>query len=115
MPPSPGSPCSGGSPDRSWTRCGRSRACAGPAVEPEDFTACPVLLAHPGADRWTPVELSTPFFDRLGGDKRLVVLEGCGHMPVEEPGLRQFAEALGRLAAGSTRRRSPAAPEGIDG
>lgn len=81
----------------------RTYLASAPEVEPEEFTACPVLMAHPGADRWTPVELSTPFFDRLGVDKRLVVLEGCGHMPVEEPGLGQFAEALRRFAAPNRR------------
>lgn len=69
-----------------------------PEVEPEQFTACPVLMAHPAADRWTPVALSMPFFDRLAVDKRLVMLEGCGHMPVEEPGLGQLAQALRHLA-----------------
>jgi pimeloyl-ACP methyl ester carboxylesterase len=57
-----------------------------PRVEPEDFDK-PVLLLHPGADRWTPPELSLPFFERLGGEKRFVLLENCGHAPVEEPGL----------------------------
>jgi alpha-beta hydrolase superfamily lysophospholipase len=57
-----------------------------PAVEPEQCTI-PVLLVHPGADRWTPPELSLPFFERLGGKKRYVLLENCGHAPVEEPGL----------------------------
>lgn len=65
-----------------------------PAVEPERFTA-PVLLAHPGADRWTPPQLSLPFFERLAGPKRYVTLENCGHAPVEQPGLRQLREALG--------------------
>jgi pimeloyl-ACP methyl ester carboxylesterase len=57
-----------------------------PRVEPEDFRK-PVLLLHPAEDRWTPPALSRPFFDRLGGEKRLVLLENCGHAPVEEPGL----------------------------
>lgn len=69
-----------------------------PRVEPEAFTT-PVLLVHPAEDRWTPVALSRPFFDRLGGEKRLVMLENCGHAPVEEPGLstmrREFLAFLG--------------------
>ena len=69
-----------------------------PRTEPEAFTK-PVLLLHPGDDRWTPPELSRPFFDRLGGEKRLVMLENCGHAPVEEPGLstmrREFLAFLG--------------------
>ena len=69
-----------------------------PLVEPEQCTI-PVLLVHPGADRWTPPELSLPFFDRLGGEKRYVLLENCGHAPVEEPGLstmrREFVAFMG--------------------
>lgn len=69
-----------------------------PAIEPEAFTK-PVLLLHPGDDRWTPPELSRPFFERLGGEKRLVMLENCGHAPVEEPGLstmrREFLAFMG--------------------
>lgn len=77
-----------------------------PEVEPEEFTACPVLMVHPGADRWTPVELSRPFFDRLPGKRRLVMLDGCGHMPVEDPGLRQMAEALRSFADEATSARA---------
>lgn len=65
-----------------------------PETEPEDFTACPVLMIHPAADRWTPVHLSMPFFDRLAVEKRMVMLDDCGHMPVEDPGLAQLARAL---------------------
>jgi hypothetical protein len=36
-----------------------------PEIEPSDFTVCPVLLAHPGLDPWTPIEISKPFFDNL--------------------------------------------------
>ena len=66
-----------------------------PDVEFEDFDLCPVLLAHPGDDRWTPTAVSTPTFDRIRGPKELVILENCGHVPVEEPGVRQFEEAVG--------------------
>lgn len=62
--------------------------------EPEDFDHCPVLLVHPALDPWTPVELSRGFFDRIAAPKKLVILEGCGHFPVEEPGRRQLQEAV---------------------
>jgi alpha-beta hydrolase superfamily lysophospholipase len=65
-----------------------------PVIEPEDFDLCPVLLAHPAADTWTTVEASRPFFDRIKGPKTLVMLENCGHFPIEEPGLSQLEEAL---------------------
>jgi alpha-beta hydrolase superfamily lysophospholipase len=58
-----------------------------PALEPEDWDRCPVLLAHPGDDHWTPTALSLKFFDRLPEPKRFVELENCGHLPMEEPGL----------------------------
>jgi alpha-beta hydrolase superfamily lysophospholipase len=79
-----------------------------PAIEPEDFDVCPVLLAHPGADRWTTLEASQPFFDRLKAPKELVMLENCGHFPVEEPGVSHLEEAaaafLGRLHPRATDR-----------
>lgn len=75
-----------------------------PAVEPEQFTTCPVLLVHPGADRWTPLPLSRPFFDRIVAPKRLLLLENAGHYPIEEPGIRQLIHALAELATGRDRR-----------
>ena len=65
-----------------------------PVIEPEDFDLCPVLLVHPANDRWTGVASSRPFFDRIKGEKTLIMLENCGHFPVEEPGITQL-----RLAA----------------
>lgn len=67
---------------------------ARPGVEPEAFTGCPVLLVHPASDRWTTVEASQHFFDRLQVNKRLVLLENCGHFPVEEPGVSQLRDAV---------------------
>lgn len=51
-------------------------------------------LAHPGDDRWTPTELSLRFFDRHAGPKRLAILDGCGHFPVEQPGVAQLEDEL---------------------
>jgi alpha-beta hydrolase superfamily lysophospholipase len=65
-----------------------------PAIEPEDFDLCPVLLAQPAADLWTKIEASRPFFDRIKGPKELVMLENCGHFPIEEPGLSRLEEAV---------------------
>ncbi len=65
-----------------------------PAIEPEDFDLCPVLLAHPAADPWTTVEASRPFFDRIKGPKELVMLENCGHLPVEEPSFSRLEEVV---------------------
>jgi alpha-beta hydrolase superfamily lysophospholipase len=65
-----------------------------PAIEPEDFDICPVLLAHPAADHWTTIEASRPFFDRIKGPKELVMLENCGHFVIEEPGVSRLEEAM---------------------
>ncbi|MGH3948462.1 MAG: alpha/beta hydrolase [Pseudonocardiaceae bacterium] len=65
-----------------------------PAVEPETVTEPEFLLAHPAADRWTPVELSARFFNRIAAPKKLVLLEGAGHFPIEEPGIGQLVDVL---------------------
>ena len=59
-------------------------------IKPEDFTACPFLLVHPGDDHWTDIELSRMFYDRLACEKELHILEGAGHFPVEKKGLIQL-------------------------
>ncbi len=64
-----------------------------PAIEPEDFDICPVLLAHPGEDRMTDIALSRAFFERLACEKQMVVLEGASHMPIEHPGIDQLQSA----------------------
>lgn len=78
-----------------------------PAVEPEDFDACPVVLAHPAADAWTPLELSLRFLHRLPSrQQHVVLLERAGHFPVEQPGLDQLADVLSdRLTAAGIRVR----------
>lgn len=68
-----------------------------PALEPEEFNVCPVLLAHPAIDPWTPLELSQRFFDRIRAPKELVVLRGCGHFPMEDPGRGELKAALQRF------------------
>lgn len=66
---------------------------------PDAFDRCPVLLAHPADDVWTPVAISDPFFERLAVPKRRVLLEGCGHFPIESPGLAQLQAALAEFLA----------------
>jgi len=65
-----------------------------PALEPEQFDVCPVLLAHPGVDRMTEIAQSRRFFDRLAAPKRMVVLDGASHMPTEHPGVDQLEAAV---------------------
>lgn len=63
-----------------------------PAIEPEQFDLCPLLLVHPEDDRWTPVDLSLMFFNRLKCTKKLLMLQNGGHFPVEEPGIYQLED-----------------------
>lgn len=77
---------------------------------PEDYRGAPVTLVAPDADAWTPAELSQRFLQRISGPTRTVLLENCGHYPIEEPGLTQL-EAVGReivrrLVSGSAAERA---------
>lgn len=66
-----------------------------PAMEPEDFDVCPILLTQPDEDRWTPLHLSTPFLNRIKKvDVEVVHLENGGHYPVEQPALNQMHDAI---------------------
>lgn len=68
-----------------------------PEVSPEQFSQCPVLLVHPELDPMTPIRFSHPFFDRLVVDKECIILEGAGHFPIEQPGLKQLEVAVLRF------------------
>ncbi|SFF28714.1 Lysophospholipase, alpha-beta hydrolase superfamily [Paenibacillus algorifonticola] len=65
-----------------------------PEVQPENFTSCPVLLVHPEVDPMTPYAFSESFYKRLACPKKLVLLEGAGHFPIEQPGLEQLSAAV---------------------
>jgi alpha-beta hydrolase superfamily lysophospholipase len=77
----------------------RSWMTSAPPVEPEAFDRCPVVLAHPLADRWTPVSWSRRVLDRIAAPTRFVGLERCEHWPLESPGRDVLLEELERLAA----------------
>lgn len=66
-----------------------------PAIEPEAFDVCPILLTQPAEDHWSPLHLSQPFLSRI---KRVtvdtVMLENAGHYPIEQPGLQQMHDAI---------------------
>lgn len=68
-----------------------------PKVSPEQFGQCPVLLVHPELDPMTPIRFSQSFFDRLVVEKECVILEGAGHFPIEQPGLKQLEAAVLRF------------------
>jgi alpha-beta hydrolase superfamily lysophospholipase len=78
-----------------------------PAREPHEFDRCPVLLAHPAADRWTPSQLSTRTLQRLACPTRYVELERCEHFPIEEPGVSTLRTATAAFLADVIRDQSP--------
>ena len=66
-----------------------------PVVPPEEFDLCPILLTQPMEDRWTPRWVSEVFFAKLKkANVRILDLDGAGHYPLEDPGLRQLEEAI---------------------
>jgi alpha-beta hydrolase superfamily lysophospholipase len=82
-----------------------------PDVEPEDFDRCPVVLAHPAADRWTPVEASLRFLHRIPArHRRVVLLERAGHLPVERPGIDQLAAVVVELLDRAAGAAGPPTP-----
>jgi alpha-beta hydrolase superfamily lysophospholipase len=81
-----------------------SMSSTSPPVEPEQFSDKPVLLVHPGEDRWVGVRLSRIFFDRLACKKELVILERAGHLPNERRSLDQMRHALDRFLTKAVER-----------
>ena len=75
-----------------------------PAVEPEDFDACPILLTQPEKDHWSPLELSQPVLARITKvPVTTVMLTNAGHYPIEEPGLQQMQDAIADFVTENTR------------
>jgi len=72
-----------------------------PAVEPENFEVCPILLTQPAQDRWTPLHLSELFLGRVGKvPVRTVMLENAGHYPIEQAGLDRMVTAIADFCGG---------------
>lgn len=46
---------------------------------------CPLLLVHPGADAWTPTDLSLSAYERIDAPKRFRELSNGSHLPAEQP------------------------------
>ena len=65
-----------------------------PEVPPQEFCEIPVTLILPAQECWTPPEMSLDFQRHVAAPTRHVPLEGCGHFPVEEPGLTRAVEVL---------------------
>lgn len=46
---------------------------------------CPLLLVHPGADAWTPTDLSLAVYEKVDAEKRFFELSNGSHLPAERP------------------------------
>lgn len=74
----------------------------------------PVHLMHPELDEWTPFQLSEHTLRSLPGPTTSRILRGCGHFPLEEPGLHDLLIGIAEVAGGAephietTGARSPA-------
>jgi len=60
---------------------------------------CPLLLVHPGADAWTPTDLSRRALARVEGRKELVELTNGSHLPVERPAIDELRYHIRRFLA----------------
>lgn len=55
---------------------------------------CPLLVIHPGADRWTPTALSRNVFERIDARKTFVELSNGAHLPLEQPAYRELTQRV---------------------
>lgn len=59
-----------------------------PAIEPQNFSSCPILLTQPELDHWTPLALSTLTLDKITHvPVEITLLPNTGHYPLEQEGL----------------------------
>lgn len=61
---------------------------------------CPLLLAHPGADDWTPTAMSLPIYDRIIAEKRFIELSNGSHLPAEQPAYTELFLAMSTFLDG---------------
>lgn len=66
--------------------------------DPEEYRGPRVMLVHPAADTWTPPEISIRFARRIAARTDIHLLTGCGHFPVEQPGVDELDGHLRALA-----------------
>lgn len=69
-----------------------------PAIEPEDFRRCPIVVVAPTADRWLQLEPTLDFYRRLPGDKQLHMLDGAGHLPIDATSADLLARGISAAA-----------------
>ena len=68
-------------------------------VPPSLKLGCHLLLAHPGADDWTPTHLSIETFARIDADKAFVQLTNGSHLPLEQPAYGELNEQIAKFLA----------------
>lgn len=66
---------------------------------------CPLLLAHPGADAWTPTDISLATFDRIEARKEFVELSNGSHLPLEQPAYGELIAQVARFLDRVTDRK----------
>lgn len=88
----------------------RTLTTTAPPQQPEEFTSCPVLVAHAGDDQMTDIAHTRRFIDRLAAPTQFIELTGAGHFPVEEPGVSQLADAVSAFV--TARKRGGDGPSG---
>lgn len=65
-----------------------------PDIEPEAFDRCPIHMFHPGSDRWTPVEASMRFIDRVRAPTHVTMIDGAGHLPINSDAVMQLRQTV---------------------
>ncbi|KPQ31392.1 MAG: Lysophospholipase, partial [Porphyrobacter sp. HL-46] len=58
---------------------------------------CPLLLIHPGADAWTPTEMSLVTYGQIEAQKEFVVLSNGSHLPLEQPAYNELNRHVARF------------------
>jgi alpha-beta hydrolase superfamily lysophospholipase len=58
---------------------------------------CPLLLVHPGADRWTSPALSMKVFNAVRSQKQLALLSTGSHAPLEPAAYAELTETIQRF------------------
>jgi len=58
----------------------------------EQFDKCPILLTQPEKDLWTLLEVSEISMSGIKAPYDVKILEGAGHFPIEEKGLKQLIQ-----------------------
>lgn len=61
---------------------------------------CPLLVAHPGDDTWTPTALSRATYSRVESAKQFVELENGAHLPLEKPAYEELGKVIHQFLSG---------------